>query len=72
MEMVAICQAVTAWHFATISLLAGSRKRSEFSGLLRNGNSRPLLMAGHMIMVAICQADTQWWIATVLLSLIRL
>ena len=39
--MVVICQAATARHFATISLLAGSWKRSKFSGLLHSGIFRP-------------------------------
>ena len=39
--MVGICQAVTAWHFATIIKLETARKRSRFAGLQRRGISRP-------------------------------
>ena len=45
-KMVVICLAVIAWHFATISLLVGSRKWSKFSRLPHSGNSRPLFDDG--------------------------
>lgn len=70
-KMVVICLAVTAWHFATISLLVGSRNGRNFPGCRTAAIPDHFSMTGHMIMVAIHQADTQWWIATVLLSLIR-
>ena len=39
--MVGICQAVTAWHFATIIKLETARKRSRFAGLQQRGILRP-------------------------------
>ena len=39
--MVVICQAVLAWHFATIFLLFDSWKWSQISRLPHNGKSRP-------------------------------